>query len=184
LLLIGIAHARDAKGGFSRDVSQVADGFDGPLAIVDLRGSRLDRLFTPQGRILIPVNGTEASRRAAEIGFTLARASGAKVTVLYVTPAGAGAGKSAGPSQARTARRNDEAVLEDIAALAARYEVKARRTVRNHQAPDEAITREAKRGYDLIVLGANRRPGDRLFLGNTAAAVLDHSETAKLFVAS
>ena len=50
--------------------------------------------------------------------------------------------------------------------------------------PDEAILREAKRGYDLIVLGVSRRPGDTLFFGNTAAAILDHSETSNLFVAS
>jgi nucleotide-binding universal stress UspA family protein len=53
-----------------------------------------------------------------------------------------------------------------------------------HMAPDEAILSESKRGYDLIVLGVSRRPGDSLFFGNTAAALLDRSETAKLFVAS
>ena len=51
-------------------------------------------------------------------------------------------------------------------------------------APDEAILQEAKRGYDLIVLGVSRRPGDALFFGNTAAAILDRSETSNLFVAS
>jgi len=51
-------------------------------------------------------------------------------------------------------------------------------------APAEAILQEAKRGYDLIVLGANRRPGDTLFFGNTAAAILDRSPIPKLFVAS
>jgi nucleotide-binding universal stress UspA family protein len=51
-------------------------------------------------------------------------------------------------------------------------------------APAEAILQEAKRGYDLIVLGANRRPGDTLFFGNTAAAILDRSLIPKLFVAS
>ena len=51
-------------------------------------------------------------------------------------------------------------------------------------APAEAILQEAKRGYDLIVLGANRRPGNTLFFGNTAAAILDRSLIPKLFVAS
>ena len=39
-------------------------------------------------------------------------------------------------------------------------------------------------GYDLIVLGVTRRPGETLFFGNTAAAVLERCETAILFVAT
>jgi nucleotide-binding universal stress UspA family protein len=42
----------------------------------------------------------------------------------------------------------------------------------------------AERGYDLVVLSVNRRPGDLLFFGNTAAAVLEKSPTSNLFVAS
>jgi Kef-type K+ transport system membrane component KefB/nucleotide-binding universal stress UspA family protein len=183
LLLIGIAHTRDPKGGFSKRISLVAEGFDGPLAVVDSHTSLIDRLFERQGKILIPINGTDASRRAAEVAFSLARACAAQVTVLYVTRTGA-AGKRAGGRRDRTARRNEEAVLKDIATLADRYEVRVRRSIRGDLAPDEAIIKEAKRGYDLIVLGANRRPGDTLFFGNTAAAVLDRSETSKLFVAS
>ena len=53
-----------------------------------------------------------------------------------------------------------------------------------HAAPVEAILREAKDDYDLIVLGADRRPGDTLFFGNTAAAILGRSPIPKLFVAS
>ena len=63
----------------------IAKGFDGPLAVVDSHGSQLDRLFKRNGKILIPVNGTDVSRRAAEVAFTLARANDAQVTVLYVT---------------------------------------------------------------------------------------------------
>jgi nucleotide-binding universal stress UspA family protein len=81
-------------------------------------------------------------------------------------------------------RRNELAVLKDIGELADRYEVNVRSTTRVNMAPDEAILRESKRGYDLIVLGVSRRPGDTLFFGNTAAAVLDRSETSNLFVAS
>jgi len=75
-------------------------------------------------------------------------------------------------------------VLKDIGALGERFDVNVRSTTRVNMAPDEAILRESKRGYDLIVLGVSRRPGDTLFFGNTAAAVLDRSETSNLFVAS
>ncbi len=182
LLVIGIANTREPKGGFSTAVSLIAQQFGGPLAVVDSHGSQADRLFRQPGRILVPVNGTEISRRAAEVAFTLARASNAHVTALYVTRPTAG--QSNTPRQAQTARRNDEAVLNDLSALANRYGVRVRRSMRESPAPVEAILEEAKRGYDLIVVGANRRPGETLFFGNTAAAVLDRSDTSTLFVAS
>jgi Kef-type K+ transport system membrane component KefB/nucleotide-binding universal stress UspA family protein len=181
LLIIGVADTHDPKGGFSRGISLIATNFEGALAVVDGREGERERLLKEGGKILVPVNGTEASRRAAEIGFAVARASAAEVTVLYVT--GTSARKGDG-RQARGTRRNEAAVLKDVAALAERYGVKAHRSICGETAPDEAIVREAKRGFDLIVLGANRRPGDTLFFGNTAAAVLDRAETSKLFVAS
>jgi len=57
-------------------------------------------------------------------------------------------------------------------------------TTRADMAPDQAILREASRGYDLVVLGVSRRSGDMLFFGNTATAVLEWSPTSILFVAS
>ena len=182
LLVIGVADTRDPKGGFGRGVSLIAKEFEGALAVIDGPDGEREQLFKEGGKILVPVNGTDASRRAAEIGFTVARASDAEVTVLYVTRSSGGKGN--GRSPARGTRRQDVAVLKDIGALAERYGLDVRRSIRADTAPDEAIIREAKRGYDLIVLGANRRPGDTLFFGNTAAAVLDRAETSKLFVAS
>ena len=53
-------------------------------------------------------------------------------------------------------------------------------------APDEAIlARDEDEGkHDLIIMGAGRRPGDKLFFGDTAAAVLEKSPASILFVAS
>ena len=181
LLVIGVAKTRNPKGGFSKDVSRIADEFDGPLAIVDLHHDT-NRPKNRLGRVLIPVNGTEVSRRAVEVGLALARATGANVTVLYVTRANAGYGK-AGPRR-RAIRRNERAVFKDIRALAERYEVDLRMKTRANVAPDKAIFDESKHGYELIVLGVSRRPGDTLHFGNTAAAVLDRSNVSNLFLAS
>jgi Kef-type K+ transport system membrane component KefB/nucleotide-binding universal stress UspA family protein len=184
LLVVGIAKTRGPKGGFSKDVSLITKGFDGPLAVVDTHDAGRGRPADRFAKILIPVNGSDVSRRAAEVGLTLARANDAQVTALYVTrtEGGAGSGKSRGRKQAM--RRNEQAVLKDIAALAERYDVALRSTTRANLAPDEAILSEAKRGYDLIVLGVSRRPGETLFFGNTAAAVLDGSNVPNVFVAS
>ena len=182
-LIVGIAKARNPKGGFSKDVSLITKGFEGPLAVVDSPELRRD-LSERHGKILVPVTGTEVSRRAAEIALVLARASDAQITALYVTRATAAGYKRKGASRKHATRRHEQATLKDISGLADRYEVKLRSTTRVNMAPDEAILREAKRGYDLIVLGVSRRPGDTLFFGDTAASVLDRSGTSSLFVAS
>src|SRR5215469_7833160 len=183
LLVVGIANTRDPKGGFSKGLSLITRGFEGPLAVVDTSASSRDLAQQRHGRLLIPVNGTEVSRRAVEVGLLLARATDAHVTALYVTRAGSPAKMST--SRRRLAlRRNERAVLKDIAALAERYDVAMRNATRADMAPDAAILREAGRGYDLAILGVSRRPGDMLFFGNTAASVLKRSPTSILFVAS
>ena len=183
LFVIGIADVRDPKGGFSRDLSRITQDFEGPLALVDVRDGAHDLARRRRGRILIPVSGTEVSRRGVEIGLMLARANDAQVTALYVTRANSSAGRSSAPRRLVT-RRDELAVLNDITALSERYDVPLRTSTRADTAPGEAILREASHGYDLVVLGVSRRPGDILFFGNTAAAVLERSPISNLFVAS
>jgi Kef-type K+ transport system membrane component KefB/nucleotide-binding universal stress UspA family protein len=184
LLVVGIDKARNPKGGFSKDASDIVEGFEGPVAIVESHRSRADTPSGRHGRILIPVNGTEVSRRAVEVGLTLARAEDAEIIVLYVTRAANAGKRGRNGSRRRANRRSERAVLADIAALAERYEVKLRTKTKADAAPDAAILSEAKQGYDLVVLGVSRRPGDVLFFGNTATAVLDRSKVSNLFVAS
>ncbi len=184
LLIVGMEKTRGPQGGFSREITRIAGEFEGPLAVAITRG-KLASGNEPIRRILIPVNGTDVSRRAAETGFTLARAAGSRVSALYVA-----SGRSDGERRGRirrgaAMRRNEEAVLKDIADLADRYDARLRTALRVDVAAEDAILKEAERGgYDLVVLGVTRRPGDTLFLGNMAAAVLEHCNTAILFVAS
>jgi Kef-type K+ transport system membrane component KefB/nucleotide-binding universal stress UspA family protein len=183
-MVVGIAKTRNTDGGFSKDISLITKGFEGPLAVVDAHEARRDRLSRRYGKILIPVNGTEVSRRAAEIGLTLARANDAQVTALFVTRANGGGGNANSAARKRATRRNERAIMKDIGALGDRYDVDVRSTTLMNLAPADAIIREAKRGYDLVVLGVSRRPGETLFFGDTAASVLERSDTSNLFVAS
>ena len=69
--------------------------------------------LTSRSRLLVPVNGSPQSRRAAEIAFALARASGARVQVLFVS-------QTDGRSRTRV---REEGVLKDMAQLGERYDV-------------------------------------------------------------
>ena len=178
LLVVGLDKTtiRD-NTGFHPNITQLASGFDGPLVIADARDGLLNN--PPDGKlsILVPVNGTEPSRRAAEVAFAMARASRAPVTVLYVAPPANGGKKRS--------RGMADAMLKDIVALGESYDVDAKTAVRTEHAADEAILKEmAKRKHNLIVMGVERRPGEKLFFGETATAILEKSDRSIVFVVS
>jgi Kef-type K+ transport system membrane component KefB/nucleotide-binding universal stress UspA family protein len=179
--IIGLAPTSKLSKEFDKSVANLAKGFNGPLIISAVRD---DLLKKPDGKfdIVIPVNGTEPSRRAAEVAITLARATKAQVTVLYV---------AVRPDARRSARRgirtrrHEEAILKDIVAIADGYNMSIRTAVVAERAADEAILGELeRRKHNLVVMGVSRRPGEKLFFGDTAAALLENSERSLLFVAS
>jgi nucleotide-binding universal stress UspA family protein len=169
LLFVGLENARDRNGDISAAVAEVARGFNGNLGILIHDGApeRLGR----KSRLLIAVNGTETSRRAAETTFALARATGAQTMAIYVSRA-----------NART-RRQEEEVLKDITRLAERYNVETRTRIAAQGAAAAAILKEGTQGYDMIVMGVSMRPGEKLFFGNTAAQILAGWEKTALLLA-
>ena len=177
LLIVGLDKTtiRD-NSGFHPNITQLAAGFEGPLTIVDARDGLLNDPAQGELSILVPINGTESARRAAEVGFAIARASRAPITALYVTPPSGGK---------RNPRRRADGILKDVVALAETYDVDARTTVRAEKAADQAILKEmAKRKHNLIVIGVERRPGEKLFFGETATAILENSDRSIVFVVS
>jgi nucleotide-binding universal stress UspA family protein len=181
LMLVGLNKTHDANGAFTPRVTKIAKDFEGALAV--FAGCDKDGILPALNgrlRILVPVNGTPASRNAAEAAFAIARPLGARVTSLYVTPSAA-TSDSAGRSRTRT---QQEAVLKDIADLGERYDVALRTTLRSKGEADAAILKQAASGYGLIVIGVSRRPGEQLYFGNTANAVLKTWKGPVLFVAS
>jgi Kef-type K+ transport system membrane component KefB/nucleotide-binding universal stress UspA family protein len=181
LLVIGVEKTVARKNEFHESVTGLALGFEGPLAITDVRGG-LAEDPDKQLCLLVPVNGTEVSRRGAEVAITMARANKAQLTVLYV--AARPNGKKRARRSANT-RRQEEAILKDIVAIADGYNMSIRTAVLAERAADQAILSEAeKRKCNLIVLGVGRRPGEKLFFGDTAAALLEKSKESLLFVGS
>ncbi|HEY2446017.1 MAG TPA: cation:proton antiporter [Rhizomicrobium sp.] len=182
LLFVGLETMRNADGTFSSNVDRVAQGFEGPLALT-IAGISSTALFSTGINILVPVNGTEPSRRGAEMAFALSRASKARVTALHVAQRTTREGER--PAQ-RGRRKSEQALLEDISTLAGRYgHNRIRMAVRTNESPDRAILAEARRTRaDLIVIGAGRRAGQSLYLGQTIASVLEHWEGAIVLVAT
>ena len=136
----------------------------------------------PRGKlnILVPINGTEPSRRAAEVAITFARASKASLTVLYVAVRGSNKAR-----RGTRARDQENAILKDITTIADGYNMSIRTAVIAASATDEAILKEAARaGNNLIVMGVGRRPGEKLFFGDTASTLMQDAEQSLLFVAS
>ena len=183
LLMLGLEPSFDpASGRFGRKLAGVASAFEGTLGIVVARSAHAAAPGASRFNILVPVNGSEHSRRAAEIALALARATDSPVTALTVARAGA----SEEPSPSRRAdRRLERSILHEVQTLAAHYEVPLRASVRLKGSPQEAILKQARRGnYTLIVLGVGRRGTRDLFFGDTAAGVLEGAEQSVLLVAS
>jgi Kef-type K+ transport system membrane component KefB/nucleotide-binding universal stress UspA family protein len=181
LLVIGLEKTVERKGEFHQSVTGIALGFEGPLLVSDVRGD-LEKTPGEKLNILVPVNGTEVSRRGAEVAITMARATKAPITVLYVAARTTGKGRRGRGSRSR---QHEEAILKDIVAIADGYNMSVRTAVLADRAADEAILREIERHkHNLVVLGVGRRPGDKLFFGDTAAALLEKSKSSMLFLAS
>jgi Kef-type K+ transport system membrane component KefB/nucleotide-binding universal stress UspA family protein len=182
LLIVGLEHTRAEGSGFHPDAARIASAFDGPLAIVAGNGVHLKQPERSPLHILVPVNGTDVARRAAEIAIAIAAACDCPLAALYVSNPG---GRPARRERGFRARRHEEAIVKEIVELADRYNVATKTAVRADVTPDHAILSESKKGgYDLIVMGVGRRPGEKLFFGDTAAAVFEHSPMSIVFVAS
>jgi Kef-type K+ transport system membrane component KefB/nucleotide-binding universal stress UspA family protein len=178
MLVVGLKNTTIRGHKFSTDVTQLAAGFDGPLTIVEARDGHIKDPPEASLSILVPVNGTGPSRRAAEVAIAMARAAGAPITALYVAPPKQNGAKA-------RPRQMSDAVLKDIVALGESYNAEVTTAVRTEKRADEAILKEAaKRRHNLIVMGVERRPGEDLFLGETATAILEHSDRSIVFVVS
>jgi Kef-type K+ transport system membrane component KefB/nucleotide-binding universal stress UspA family protein len=181
LLLVGLENSHGQSGSFHEDVNRVAAAFDRPLAIVVANGVHLKDPIKSPLRILVPLNGTDVSRRAAEVAIAIGRISDAPITALYVSnlksgPRKRGVLRTRGHKQAM-------AILKDAVDLADRHRKDIRTRVRSDVAPDQAVLAEAAR-HNLIIMGVSRRPGDELFFGETAAGIFENSPASVVFLAS
>lgn len=131
-------------------------------------------------RILVPVDGSDASKLGLREALRLAGQAGAKMCLLHVVDASiVNMSMDAVMDASRfleLVRRDGEKILEDSSVVAARRGIKAQTKLAEaiEQRPAEVIVDEARRWRaDLIVMGTHGRRGfNRMFLGSTAEGVL------------
>jgi nucleotide-binding universal stress UspA family protein len=173
LMFIGLENSVEGDGGFAPRLTQLSAGFDGPLVVFADTGKAPLNLGR-RSRILVPVSGSPQSRRAAEITFALARATGAQVHILFVS-------QTDGHTRTRV---REESVLKDMTELGERYDVRVTTRISPRAAAADVILKEGRRGFALVAMGVSARPGEELFFGATATQVLEGWKAPILLLAS
>lgn len=133
-------------------------------------------------RILIPTDGSQPARRAAETGVDLAREHDATVQALYVIdPVYA---EEAGSQKVSDAlQRKAERTVGELAELAESAGLAAETEVRTGTAYDEIIDASEDLDSDVIVMGTHGRTGlGRYLLGSVTQKVVRLSDVPVLTV--
>jgi nucleotide-binding universal stress UspA family protein len=140
--------------------------------------------------ILIATDGSELAHKAIEHGFGLAKAVGAKVTVVTIsepwTAVVPGEMGMAFPvdDYEKGAKENAANILSAVKHEAGKAGVPVETMHVSYQYPAEGIIQAAKeRGCDLIVMASHGRRGiSRLLIGSQTNQVVVHSELPVLVV--
>jgi nucleotide-binding universal stress UspA family protein len=134
-------------------------------------------------RILLPTDGSEASRRAVQSGIDFARGIGAEVVGLHVTPpfhvltANSQMLEDTPEQYATDCSLRSRRILTDVESAARDAGITFRLEHASSNDPYEAIIETARRlRCDLIVMASHGRRGIKgLLLGSETQKVLVHS---------
>ncbi len=128
-------------------------------------------------RILVPTNGSQASKNAAEMAYLISQSEGTHhVTALNVVTIGPRitARIDMGSIERQISLAQD--MVDELKRLGDAYQVRTDAVVRQGESPEEVITDFVNQGMDLVIVGTNVRPGsDRLYLGPRVANILQMS---------
>lgn len=138
--------------------------------------------------ILLPIDGSEISLRAAAAGIALAARLGAQVHALHVVaqmppvPFLYDVIAASNLSYENVARDTGNRFLAEVCERAKAAGVPCQSSLESNTAPPRAIVAKARAlGCDLIVMGCNGWRGlDRLLLGSATQYVIVHSEVPVL----
>jgi Kef-type K+ transport system membrane component KefB len=138
-----------------------------PCPTLIVKAGSIPENWSPQ-RIMVPTNGSKASRDAAELAFFIAKSDDEKeVLTMNVIMDELRPIQNIKSDVIENRTQFAEDTVNELKKLGEAYGVKTESMVRKGESPEEEITKIAKENrIDLIVVGTNIRPGtNRLYLG-------------------
>jgi Kef-type K+ transport system membrane component KefB len=149
-----------------------------PCPTLIVQSSSIGENWDPK-RILVPTNGTQASKNAADLGFFIAKSEVSReVTALNVV---FDEHKSS-PWHIREDKKEKlveiaEGIVNELKERGEAMDVRTHAVVERGESPEQAIHNFAvDNKIDLIILGTNVRPGShRLYLGPRVETVIENA---------
>jgi Kef-type K+ transport system membrane component KefB/nucleotide-binding universal stress UspA family protein len=186
LVFVGLEHAlaidANTAGLLNSSIEPAIRELKKPMAIAVFRSEIRPAAKVGSMNILVPTTGTNYSRLAAEVAIAIAKASGAGITALNVSPPPEQSGFIRNP---REHLKPGRAVLNDIKNLGKREGVSVKTLAAIRRAAEPAILHQITKGrHNLLVLGANVRPGEGLFFGHSIVVLLQKTSCSLLVVSS
>ncbi len=178
ILFAGLSDPLEADGRHFREpLAAFLASAEIPVAI-GLRGRAAGHGNALPRHILAPTDGTQVAKLATEIAVALARAAGARLTLLHVVEQ---------PTESVLLRRTlpgpEESVLHQADILARRHGVTAELREVVHARPGRVIRGMSTRGVDLVVVGSALRQDSAKFLGPRTSELIKEIGVPILVVA-
>jgi len=137
-------------------------------------------------RILVPTDGSDATREAVQQAVDLAAEHGATIHALYVVNSASFAGLPMDSSWENVSAMLSEegtTALDDVTAIAEGQGVDVERELSDGNPAREIVRYAEDENCDLVVMGTHGRGGiDRLLLGSVAEKVVRSSSVPVLTV--
>lgn len=174
LLVIGATQSNTTRSTLFNPVTDELMRF-APCPTMTIHGGHVSADWRPR-RILIPTNGSQASRRAAEVGFGIVPDEDGEVIIM--TAIETRYGKKYLPENAAWEQNQFEIagqIVGELREFGRMLGVQASGEIRKSMdIPDTILEVAREDNVDLIILGTSMRPGsDRLYLGPNVEHVLN-----------
>jgi len=163
---------------FEAHLELLLASFDGPVAIALNGNAWIDARQAMD--ILVPTGGTANARLATEVALAIAKPTAGRLTAFHVFDPQ----EDTDMLRGRLRRGLGVSVLRDVRRLGKRSDVSVKVQTATHSRPELAIRRMAVSSkFDLVVLGASLRVGERKFLGPRTAALVQAVKAPLLVIA-
>ncbi len=135
-------------------------------------------------RIIVPVDGSEASKKAAKKAYSLADKAGLNVTLMHVVQIPSSAiptWSQPKPEWTEVVKKEGKKILDELKEAGEKKNVKVE-TKLIEGIPDDEIIKEGKE-EDLIIMGSKGHSAvGRILIGSTSEKVLHHSDSTVMIV--